>query len=102
MEVFIPHRATYERLLQQHGGGIDRYIYHVQEGQGLGNFFAGLLRHVKPLISSGIKSIAPDMLNIGSKIIDQSGKALISHIEKGQQKAQQAVKRKRDNLDVSV
>ena len=102
MQTFVPSRNVYEKLLHQHGGTIDRYVFGTQHGDGLGSFFGKLFRFARPLVSSAIKGIKPELLSIGQKAIDHGSKTLISHIQKGQEKATQQIKRKRDNLDVDV
>ena len=79
---------------------MDRYIFG-QHGEGLGNWFAKLFRTAKPLISSGIKALAPHLLDIGSKAVEQGSKAAVNKIEEGRDTLQKKIKRKRDNLDLS-
>jgi hypothetical protein len=54
------------------GGGIGpvyRASFRVQRGNGLGSFFRGLFRFVKPLLYSGAKAVGKEALKTGSNII---------------------------------
>jgi hypothetical protein len=57
---------------QSGGGGIGpvyRASFRVQRGNGLGSFFRGLFRFVKPVLYSGTKAIGKEALKTGSNII---------------------------------
>jgi hypothetical protein len=41
----------------------------VQRGNGLGSFFSGLFRFVKPLLYSGAKAVGKESLSSGSKLL---------------------------------
>ena len=98
----MPSASVYEKLLEsQQGGSIDRYIFH-QSGNGIGNWFTKLARHIRPFLASSIKAIAPTALSIGSELVDRGTKNLISKIEKGERKVQENIKRRRDNLDITA
>ena len=99
METFVPNKTAFEKLFTQFGGSIDRYIFGGQQGQGLGNWFAKIFRHVRPLIGRAINTIKPELSTIGGKLIDSGSNAAIEQIGKARQKATERVKRKRDNLD---
>ena len=43
--------------------------FQVSEGNGLGGFFRGLFRVVKPLLYSGVKAVGKEALKTGSNII---------------------------------
>lgn len=94
----MPSRERFGKLLNQSGGSIDRYIYN-QHGSGLANFFSKVYRYAKPVLSSAINTIKPELQTIGNKLIDTGSKAAINKIEAAQDKAKQRIKRKRDNLD---
>ena len=99
METFVPSKVVFEKLFTQTGGSIDRYIFG-QQGQGLGNWFAKIFRHVRPLLGRAINTIQPELSSIGGKLIDSASNAAIEQIGKARQKATEKIKRKRDNLDV--
>ena len=80
METYIPSTKVFEKLLNQSGGSIDRYIYN-QSGAGLGNFFAKLFRTAKPLLSSAINTFRPELESIGTKLVDSGAKVATSKIE---------------------
>ena len=96
----MPTPEVYEKLLEQHGGSIDRYIFG-QQGEGLANWFSKLYRVAKPLFSSGIKALLPHALDIGSKVVEQGAKTAISKIGQGHDTVQRKIKKRRDNLDLS-
>lgn len=97
METFVPNVKSYEQILYQHGGSIDRYIYH-QTGQGLGNFFSKVARIAKPLLFGAINTAAPELRVIGKNLVDAGSKAALSKIETiGRDKTK--IKRRKDNLD---
>lgn len=98
METFVASRDKFNRLLNQSGGSIDRYIYK-QSGNGLANFFSKVFRYAKPLLSSAINTVKPELKSIGEKVIDSGSKAAVSKIEKLRDQGKQRIKRKRDNLD---
>ena len=98
METFVESRTKFETLLNQSGGSIDRYIYK-QTGDGLGNFFAKFFRYARPLLSSAINTVKPELREIGNKLIDSGSKAAVAKIENIRDKSKQNIKRKRDNLD---
>lgn len=59
---------------KQSGGGGDvgpmyRASFRVQRGNGIGSFFRGLFRFVKPLLFSGAKAVGKEALKTGSNII---------------------------------
>lgn len=59
---------------QSGGGGGDvgpmyRASFRVQRGNGIGSFFRGLFRFVKPLLYSGAKAVGREALKTGSNII---------------------------------
>ena len=57
----------------QSGGGeigpVYRASFRVQRGNGIGSFFRGLFRFVKPLLYSGLKAVGKEALKTGSNII---------------------------------
>ena len=57
----------------QSGGGdvgsVYRASFRVQRGHGIGSFFRGLFRFVKPLLYSGAKAVGREALKTGSNII---------------------------------
>jgi hypothetical protein len=57
----------------QSGGGSIGPLYNasfrVQRGNGLGSFFRGLFRFVKPLLYSGAKAVGREVLSTGSNIL---------------------------------
>ena len=99
METFVPSQLAFEKLFSQSGGSIDRYIFGAQQGQGLGNWFAKIFRHVRPLLGRAINTIQPELSSIGGKLIDSASNAAIEQIGKARQKANEKIKRKRDSLD---
>ena len=98
METFVPDKSAFEKLFTQSGGSIDRYIFG-QRGQGLGNWFAKIFRHVRPILGRAINTIQPELSSIGGKLIDSASNAAIDQIGKARKKANERIKRKRDNLD---
>lgn len=102
METYIPSHKTFEQLISQQGGSIDRFIFQNQDGNGLANMFSKLYRMAKPFIRSSIKAATPALTSIGSKLIDAGSKAAVSNIENYANKANKKLKRKLDNLDVQV
>lgn len=59
--------------INQSGGGGDigpvyRASFRVQRGNGIGSFFRGLFRFVKPLLYSGAKAVGREALKTGSNI----------------------------------
>ena len=98
METFVGTRDTFGKLIKQTGDGkIDRYIYN-QEGEGLGNFFGKITRFAKPLLSSAINTIKPELRSLGNKVIETGTSAAISGINKASERAAKRIK-KSDNLD---
>ena len=60
--------------VNQSGGGsgigpVYRASFRVQRSNGLGSFFRGLFRFVKPLLYSGAKAVGKEALKTGSNII---------------------------------
>jgi len=57
----------------QSGGGeigpVYRASFRVQRGNGIGSFFRGLFRFVKPLLYSGAKAVGKEALKTGSNIM---------------------------------
>jgi hypothetical protein len=66
-------RYTRYYFNQSGGGGevgpVYRASFSVQRGNGIGYFFRGLFRFVKPLLYSGAKTVGKDTLKTGSNII---------------------------------
>ena len=63
----------YTQYYINHSGGGDigpvyRASFRVQRGNGIGSFFRGLFRFVKPLLYSGAKAIGKEALKTGSNI----------------------------------
>jgi len=50
-------------------GPVYRASFRVQRGNGIGSFFRGLYRFVKPLLYSGAKAVGKEALKTGSNII---------------------------------
>ena len=61
-----------EYYANQSGGGeigpVYRASLRVQKGNGIGSFFYGLFRFVKPLLYSGAKAVGKETLKTGSNI----------------------------------
>lgn len=58
-----------------------------QRGRGsIGNFFAGLFRHLSPLASSGLSAIKDQALKSGSAVLAEFGKKPLANILKEQGK----------------
>ena len=59
--------------VNQSGGGdigpVYRASFRMQRGNGIGSFFRGLFRFVKPLLYSGAKAVGKEALKTGSNII---------------------------------
>jgi hypothetical protein len=59
--------------VNQSGGGeigpVCRASFRVQTGNGIGSFFRGILRFVKPLLYSGAKAVGKEALKTGSIVI---------------------------------
>jgi len=66
-------RYTRYYLNQSGGGGeigpVYRASFRKQRGGGIGSFFRGLFRFVKPLLFSGAKAVGKEALKTGSNII---------------------------------
>jgi hypothetical protein len=67
------HGSLYTVLLEQSGGGgigpVYRASFRVQRGHGIGSFFKGLFRFVKPLLFSGAKTVGKEALKMGANIL---------------------------------
>ena len=50
-------------------GPVYRASFRLQRGYGIGSFFRGLFRFVKPLLYSGAKAVEKEALKTGSLII---------------------------------
>lgn len=50
-------------------GPILRFSPKYQRGRGLGGVFAGLLRYLKPMLSSGLKFLIPEAINTGADLL---------------------------------
>lgn len=73
--------------LSQGGNGIDDIgsLYHVspryQKGRGgIGSFFSGIYRHLKPLIHSGLKALKKQSIKTSASIINELGTKPIREI----------------------
>ena len=59
--------------VNQSGGGdigpVYRASFRTQRGNGIGSFFRGLVRFVKPLLFSGAKAVGKEALRTGSNIL---------------------------------
>lgn len=72
--------------LNQSGSGISHigslYISPriVQQGRGIGSFFAGLYRYLKPMFVSGINAIKNQALDSGKAIINDFGRKPLRNI----------------------
>jgi hypothetical protein len=66
-------RYTRYCVNQSGGGGevgpVYRASFRVEIGNGIGSFFRGLFRFVKPLLHSGAKAVGKEALKTGSKFI---------------------------------
>jgi len=66
-------RYTLYYVNQSGGGGkvgpVYRASFRVERGNGIGSFFRGLFRFVKPLLYSGAKAVGKEALKTGSNII---------------------------------
>ena len=65
-------RYTQYYANQSGGGGIGsvyKASFRVQRGHGIGSFFRGLFRFVKPLLYSGAKAVGKEALKTGSNIL---------------------------------
>jgi len=66
-------RYTRYYINQSCGGGevgpVYRVSFRVQRGNGIGSFFRGLFRFVKPLLYSGAKAVGKEAFKTGSNII---------------------------------
>ena len=66
-------RYTRYYVNQSGGGGeigpVYRASFRLQRGNGIGSFFRGLFRFVKPLLYSGAKAVGKEALKTGSHII---------------------------------
>jgi len=66
-------RYTHYYVNQSGGGEIGpvyRASFRMQRGNGIGSFFGGLFRFVKPLMYSGAKAVGKEALKTGSSITD--------------------------------
>lgn len=61
------------------GGGLSNIgsVYHqaqlIQHGRGLGSFFGGLARYLKPLFMHGINILKKEAINTGAEILGEIG-----------------------------
>jgi hypothetical protein len=66
-------RYTGYYVNQSGGGGeigpVYRASFRMQRGNGIGSFFRGLFRFVKPLLYSGTKAVGKEALKTGSNVI---------------------------------
>lgn len=65
-------------------GSIYHGQHHIQRGCGIGNFFSGLYRYLKPVFLSGIDALKDQSLKTGSAIIKDFGNKPIQDILKEQ------------------
>lgn len=78
--------------LRQKGGGLSdigplyKSPVFYQRGSGIGSFFSGLFKHIKPLVSSGIEALKSQSLKTSSAILNDIGKKPINEILKEQGK----------------
>lgn len=67
----------YRRYFLQVGGGdigpVYRSSYYKQRGRGLGNFFRGLWKFVKPLVTGGIKAVGREARDTGIRVLSDIG-----------------------------
>jgi hypothetical protein len=76
-------RYTQYYVNQSGGGGIGsvyKASFRVLMGHGIGSFFRGLFRFVKPLLYSGVKAVGKEALKTGSNILTDQG-AVVSRIK---------------------
>ena len=99
MEVFNPSTddvKAYRHVIMQHGSGYDNdgyYVYSMQDGEGLGQFFGSLLKTAIPVLGRAIKGVsqiakphlqkaAADIVTAGSKrAIDKLSSDIVTRIE---------------------
>jgi hypothetical protein len=58
--------------------------YVIQSGRGIGNFLAGLYKHLKPLISSGLHALKKQGIKTGAAVLQDIGKKPMRDILKEQ------------------
>ena len=82
MEVFDSSTINVN-LIKQNGRGndMDRYIYSMQSGEGIGSFFGNLFRTVVPAIGNAIKGVSevakPHLKNLAQAV----GESVVSNIQ---------------------
>lgn len=80
----VDHYTKY--YLLQSGGGLSNIgaVYHqspiIQHGRGLGNFFGGLARYLKPFFMHGLNAVKKEALNTGADILGEIGTRPIQDI----------------------
>lgn len=95
----VDHYTKYY-LIQSGGGGLSNIgsVYHqpqfIQHGRGLGSFFGGLARYLKPLFMHGLNAIRKEALNTGAEILSEIGTRPIHEIFR--EKTKVAVKNLQD------
>jgi len=90
----------------QSGGGeigpVYRASFRVQRGHGIGSFFRGLFRFVKPLLYSGAKAVGKEALKTGSNILtdllnkepeQQVGQIIKSRFDEGKGNLEHKIKK---------
>jgi hypothetical protein len=86
------HELYTTYYLNQVGGGINDIgdvftsPYIIQSGRGIGNFLAGLYKHLKPLISSGLHALKKQGIKTGTAVLQDIGKKPMRDILKEQSK----------------
>lgn len=77
--------------LRQSGGGLSDIgsiyktpLFHQKGRGGIGNFFGSVLRHFRPLLSSGLSALKSEAIKTGSAVLSEIGKKPIRKILKEQ------------------
>lgn len=74
--------------LSQTGGGLNEIgeLYSnpsfIQQGRGIGSFFSGIYRNLRPLIMSGLKAIRNQTIKSGTNILQEIGSKPVKEILK--------------------
>ncbi|QKS69579.1 hypothetical protein 5 [Drosophila-associated adintovirus 2] len=85
-------KLYHEYYLSQSGGGLSHIgtLYTtpriVQQGRGIGNFFSGLFKYLKPLFLNGLNAVKNQAFESGKAVINDLGQKPLRNIIQEQSK----------------
>lgn len=85
-------KLYHEYYLNQCGGGLSHIgtLYAtpriVQQGRGIGNFFSGLFKYLKPLFLTGLSAVKNQAFETGKAVINDLGRKPLQNIIQEQSK----------------